>query len=79
MVNILRDKDGNAIGWEMRPSNSEEAQKAAIIRDLQFFGYDDTYPKYNGLETHEGMTKDDGPKSLKRISWVQKKHHKRLS
>lgn len=50
MVHLVYNADNKVIGWEMRPTTPEEQEIARAIRDMQFFGLDDTYPSYNGLE-----------------------------
>lgn len=75
MVSLIKDENGKAIGWKMNPTTEEEQIIAGTIRDLQFFGFDDTYPEYNGLELinpEKGKTHGN----LKQISWLQKKYHK---
>ena len=47
-VEIIKDDQGFAVGWTMQGENDEEINKLATIRDLQFFGFDDTAIKYNG-------------------------------
>lgn len=74
MVNIIKNEQGKAIGWEITPTTPEEQEIACTIRDLQFFGFGDTYPEYNGLEL---IDPEKGKQfgNLKRISWLQKKYH----
>ena len=73
MIHLIKDKDNTPIGWEMRPTNDEEQLIAGTIRDLQFFGMDDTYPEYNGLKLIDD-SKGKALGNLKSISWLQKKH-----
>jgi len=42
---------------------------------MQFFGMDDTYPEYNGLQLIE-PSKGKKIGNIKSISWLQKKYHK---
>ena len=73
MVHLVYNADNEVIGWEMRPTTPEEQEIAAIIRNMQFFGIEDTYPAYNGLELidpDKGKTMDN----IKRLSWVMKKY-----
>jgi hypothetical protein len=75
MVHLIKDEQGNTIGWEMKPTNKEEQEIAARIRDLQFFGFEDTYPSYNGLkliDPEKGKTLGN----IESISWLQRKHQK---
>lgn len=75
MVNLIKNKFGKTIGWELKPITKEEQEIVAEIRDLQFFGHDDTYPEYNGLEL---INPELGKRSdnIKSISWLMKKYHK---
>lgn len=66
MVHLVK-KDGKVIGWEMVPTNDEERDIAAQIRNMQFFGMDETYPSYNGMER-------DDKGYVKRLSWIQNQH-----
>ena len=73
MVHLVYNTDNKAIGWEMRPTTPEEQKIATTIRDMQFFGIDDTYPSYNGLELidpDKGKTIDN----IKRLSWIMRKY-----
>ena len=73
MVHLVYNTDNKVIGWEMRPTTPEEQKIAATIRDMQFFGIDDTYPSYNGLELidpDKGKTIDN----IKRLSWIMRKY-----
>jgi hypothetical protein len=45
MIKIIKNKEGLSIGWEMCPVTEEEQEIVAKIRDMQFFGFDETYPK----------------------------------
>ena len=73
MVKLVLNSDNKVIGWEMRPTTPEEQEIAGTIRDMQFFGFDDTYPGYNGLELidpERGKVSDN----IKRLSWIMKKY-----
>ena len=68
-VEIIKDSDGNAIGWSMQGENRLEINKLGAIRDLQFFGYDETVIKYNGRKEGDDENNDPGI-----LSWKQKIH-----
>ena len=75
MIHLIRNEYGNPIGWEMKPITPQEQEIAASIRDLQFFGFDDTYPVYDGLELIEPQRgKIIG--NIKSLKWVMKRHQK---
>ena len=73
MVHIIKNSEGKPIGWEMCPQTEEEHKTVAIIRDLQFFGLDETYPSYNGLELID-PDKGKCTGNIKRISWLMRKY-----
>lgn len=67
-VEIIKDDQGFAIGWSMQGENEQEISKLATIRDLQFFGFDDTAIKYNGRKESDDAKGNPGI-----LSWIQKK------
>ena len=73
MVHIIKNSEGKPIGWEMCPQTEEEHETVAIIRELQFFGLDETYPSYNGLELID-PDKGKCTGNIKRISWLMRKY-----
>ena len=73
MVHIIKNSEGKPIGWEMCPQTEEEHETVAIIRDLQFFGLEETYPSYNGLELID-PDKGKCTGNIKRISWLMRKY-----
>ena len=75
MVHLIKDEQGNTIGWEFKPITEEEQLIAATVRDLQFFGFDDTYPEYNGLKLID-PSKGKTLGNIESISWLQRKYHK---
>lgn len=60
------------IGWTIEGETEKEKKKVNIIRDLQFWGIDDTVIKYNGRETIDNEENNAG-----RLSWKQKRFHKK--
>ena len=73
MVHIIKNSEGRPIGWEMCPQTEEEHETVATIRELQFFGLDETYPSYNGLELID-PDKGKCTGNIKRISWLMRKY-----
>lgn len=67
-VEIIKNDQGFAIGWSMQGENEQEINKLATIRDLQFFGFDDTAIKYAGRK--ESDDKNGNPGIL---SWKQRR------
>jgi len=68
-VEIVKDSHGNAIGWSMEEDSLSEIDKLAQIRDLQFFGFDDTAIKYAGRKGG-----DDSKGNAGMLTWKQRKH-----
>jgi hypothetical protein len=66
-VNLIRSKSGEIVGWEMKADIPEELSKLRVIRNLQFFGFDDTAIVYNGRK--DGDDKEGNPGTL---SWKQR-------
>ena len=72
-MTIIKNEQGESIGWKLSPITEEEQLIVGTIRDLQFFGLGDTAVKYNGLELIDPeQGKELG--NIKCISWIQKKH-----
>lgn len=69
VVEIITDKNGQPIGWSMQGENKEEISKLAIIRDLQFFGFDETNIEYDGRKQADDKNNNPGI-----LFWKQKKH-----
>ena len=68
MVHLIKDEEGNPIGWELKPETDKEQEIAGTIRDLQFFGFDETHIKYNGLNLlDESKGKELG--NIKSVQW----------
>jgi len=67
-VEIIKNDQGFAVGWSMQGENDEEINKLATIRDLQFFGFDDTAIKYNGRKESNDAEGNPGI-----LSWIQRR------
>ena len=74
-VELLKDENGKAIGWSMQGENPQEIEKLGIIRDLQFFGFDDTAIRYDGRKT-DHLTKEEMINNPGILSWKQRKFTK---
>lgn len=72
IIEIIRDENNRPIGWSMQGENKEEISKLGIIRDLQFWGFNDRAITYNGRK--ESDDKNNNPGIL---SWIQKRFQKR--
>lgn len=66
-VELIKDENGYAIGWTMEGETPQEIKKLGTIREMQFFGFDDTAIVYSGRT--KGSDKNAGV-----LSWKQRKH-----
>jgi hypothetical protein len=67
-VELIISDQNKAIGWTMQGENQEEIDKLATIRDLQFFGFDETAIKYNGRKNSDDAKGNPGI-----LSWIQRR------
>lgn len=73
MVHLIYNEEGNPIGWEMRPITKEEHALIAEIRDLQFFGFEDSRIEYDGISFID-PSKGKVLGNIASLSWKQKKY-----
>lgn len=59
------------IGWSVKGETQEEKYVVNTIRNLQFFGFDDTDIVYDGRTEGSKDSSDAGT-----LHWVQKKYRK---
>lgn len=73
MISLIYENN-KPIGWKLEPKNEKEQEIAAVIRDLQFFGFNETNVEYAGLELIDPKV---GKKlgNIKKLSWKQKKYN----
>ena len=67
-VEIIKNDNNESIGWTMEGENEKEISKLGIIRDLQFFGFEQTSIKYNGRKNSNDKENNPGI-----LSWIQKR------
>lgn len=60
--------DGKAAGWTIKGETDREKRIVNTIRDLSFWGFDETRIVYNGRSEYTDE-EDAG-----RLHWIQKKH-----
>jgi hypothetical protein len=68
-VILKRLESGEPIGWEISAESEEEITIVNTIRNLQFFGFNDTNIVYKG---RTGGTSDYTNAGT--LHWIQKKH-----
>jgi hypothetical protein len=68
-VELIYNENNKAIGWSIDASTEDEKSIVNTIRNLQFFGLDDTVIRYNGREGGD-------EKYAGKLKWCQKKHTK---
>ena len=66
LVELIRNDDNHVVGWTLQGENPEEIKKLAYIRDMQFWGYDDTEIVYNGRKESDDKNRNPGI-----LSWIQ--------
>lgn len=62
--------DGKPVGWTITAENVDDNETLNVMRELSFWGFDDTAIKYGG------MVEEDDRLGVKSLKWVQKKHNK---
>lgn len=67
LIEIIKDQNNNDIGWSITGETHEEKLKVNAIRNLVFFGFDDTRIEYAGRSNSRG-TNDAGT-----LTWKQQK------
>lgn len=67
LVEIITDDKGHPIGWSLQGEDKIEVGKLAIIRDLQFFGFNETEIDYAGRNSNLADSDDPGI-----LYWKQK-------
>ncbi len=70
-VELIKDENNKVIGWEMTASTEEEIAVVNSIRNMQFFGYDDTAIRYAGRKNGSKDYSDAGT-----LMWKQSKYIK---
>jgi hypothetical protein len=72
-IEIITNERGNPIGWDIIPETAEDNDTIATMRDLQFFGFDDSAIKYDGMRmVDDSVGKEFG--NIERLCFKQKKH-----
>lgn len=66
-VEIVRNEKNQPVGWEMSGETPEEIKKLAIIRDLQFWGLDETVIVYDGRREGDDATYNPGILTWKQV------------
>jgi hypothetical protein len=66
-VKLIKDKEDHVIGWSMEGEDPEEVGKINAIRNIQFFGFDDTRIVYDGRSGGD-------ENSAGKLKWKQFKH-----
>jgi hypothetical protein len=70
-IEIKRDSNNLPIGWAITAdfNNNKEINDVNQIRNLQFFGFNDTAIQYNGRTNSTDVNAGT-------LHWIQKKHQK---
>lgn len=73
-IELTYNEGGDLIGYHIVPETLEERRTLGEVRDLLFFGFDDTHIKYDGLVTDGDGTKQS--KNLERLKFIQKRYQR---
>ena len=65
-INIMTDEEGNDIGYDIVRAPTDDPDDINRMRNLIFFGFDDTQIKYNGREGSDNQ--------VDKMKFIQEKH-----
>ena len=65
----LKKIDNVVVGYDIVAETKEESLVMGNVRNLHFFGFDDTYIIYNGMLSGEG----EEERLVKKLSFIQEK------
>lgn len=71
-VEIIKSEAGQSIGWTMAAEDKEEFNKLGTIRNLSFFGFEDSLVDYDGRSGSDDAAGDPGV-----LRWKQKMYIKK--
>lgn len=71
LVELVKNDSNQVVGWTLQGENPEEINKLAHIRNLTYFGLDDTEIIYDGRKSS-----DDNKGNPGILKWIQKKERK---
>ncbi len=66
-LEIIKDEKNNPIGWDLTGETQEEIYAVNAVRNMQFFGFDNTAIRYAG---RKGGSKDNSDAGT--LMWRQK-------
>jgi hypothetical protein len=74
-VEIVKSETGAPIGWNIIRESEDDDNTLAAMRNLAFFGFDETKIMYDG---YDKVTPDmeAGHGNVERIKFIQKRHIK---
>jgi hypothetical protein len=74
-INLLKNEEGTGyIGYDIVPENDEDKKALGAVRDMIFFGYEDTAIKYDGIETSDDQDPKKRYLSIKRLKFRKQKY-----
>ena len=71
-VEIVKNDKNEPIGYTIEGETKDEKYTINTIRNLHFFGLDDSVIKYDGREAVDGEHKFAG-----KVKWIQAQYQKR--
>ena len=76
IVQIIRDEDNKPIGWSIKGETPKEKLIVNTIRNMQFFGYEDTAIEYAGRTDSDDANHDAGTLAWKLFIYHSIPHSK---
>ena len=71
-IPIIRNEDNEPVGYDLIPETEEDYNNLGTIRNMVFFGFDDTAIKYDGREMSVDGSYES--KDIKRLRFRKKSH-----
>lgn len=72
LVELIRNENNKVVGWTLQGENPEEISKLGYIRDMQFWGLDETEIVYNGRTDSDDKNGNPG-----KLAWIQQREQKK--
>ena len=73
---LLKTENNHLKGWDIIPEDSSEKRILGSLRNAIFWGFDDTEPKYAGMESE--VIEEDGKEQtyVTKLMWRIKKYNR---
>jgi len=71
-LELIRNNENKVVGWTLEGDSPEEIKKLGYVRDMTFWGFDDTKIVYNGRTNSDDENNNPGI-----LSWIQAREQKK--